>query len=122
MTADETLDALQNDTLSAEGFDHAAHIRVAHAALRRYEFFEAAQVLAGGLRRLTVRAGAPQKYNATVTFAFLSLVAERMGNESSDAFLTMHPDLFDAPLAAAGYDAARLSGERARRAALLPRV
>ena len=120
MTADEMLDALMDDSLTTDGFDHAAHLRVAHAALRRFEFFEAAHVYASGLRRFAARLGVPEKYHATVTLAFLCLVAERMGDETSDSFPDLHPDLFADPLARAGYGPARLGNPRARRIGLLP--
>ena len=117
---DEMLDRLINGTLGVEGFDHAAHIGTAHAALRRYEFFEAASVFAAGLRSLTRRVGLEEKYNATVTLAFLSLIAERMGSETSSDFVADHGDIGMSELLRLGYEPERLASDRARRVGLLP--
>ncbi len=103
-------------------FTRADHLRAAYMMLRAAEFFEAAQRYAAALRALTIRAGAPEKFNATVTMAFLSLVAERMAAHDpgdADGFLAAHPDLLG-PALARLYSPDRLGSPLARRAALLP--
>lgn len=120
MDYDSVLDALIDGTLSPLDFDHAAHVGAAHVALGRYEFFEAAAVFAAGLRSLSVRAGVPEKYNATITFAFLSLIAERMRDEDAATFVERHGSGGLEALLAAGYRRDRLESDLARRVALLP--
>ena len=109
-------------TLDAGDFGHADHIRVAWEALSRHEFFEAASEVAAGLRRLTEQAGVPEKYNATVTLAFLSQIAERMAgapHEDADTFLAANPDLLG-PGALAMFSKDRLGSALAHGVALLP--
>lgn len=108
--------------LDAGSFSHRDHIGVGFEALRQDEFFTATRRLADGLRRLTEAAGVPEKFNATLTFAFMSLIAERMdGDDSAEAFIAAHPELTDPGLMARLYDGVDLAGPLARRVALLPR-
>jgi hypothetical protein len=103
-------------------FSHADHVRAGYEMLRKHEFFEAAQRFAAALRALTLRAGAPEKFNATVTMGFMSLIAERMDADDpgdADAFLAAHPDLLGGGLMLR-YSKGRLRSPLARRAALLP--
>ena len=114
------LQEFEAGTLDPAGFSHADHIRAAHALLAQAEFFEASARYAAALRRLTAKAGAPEKYSATVTFAFLALIAERMREgEDAEAFVSAHPDLLSAALSA-HYSSARLADPAGRRAPLLP--
>ncbi|MEJ6393061.1 hypothetical protein V8J82_07340 [Gymnodinialimonas sp. 2305UL16-5] len=114
MNYDHMLDTILEGQVPCTGFGHAAHLGAAHAALRRWPFFEAAFHLSDGLRKTAAAAGAPEKFNATVTLAFLSLVAERMGEESSEEFVARHADLTFETLLQAGYDRDRLTDPKAR--------
>jgi len=96
------------------------HLGAARAARRRGEFFEAAQRDAEGIRASATAAGAPEKFNATLTLAFLSLVAERMGDEDSETFVAENADLTMETLRRAGYGADRLAHPKARAIGLLP--
>ncbi|MFA3917297.1 hypothetical protein [Ruegeria hyattellae] len=110
-------------TLKPDGFTHRAHLGVAYEILSRHEVFEAMAIYAGGLRTLTEAAGVPEKFNATVTFAFLSLIAERMAQASYDsveAFLTQNPDLLSKGLLDGYFSSDALSSPLARRVPLLP--
>jgi hypothetical protein len=99
---DEMFDALCRGTLDPEGFSHRHHVGTGFAALRRHEFFEATHLYATGLRSVVAKAGVPEKYNATVTLAFMSLIAERMdGKDNAEAFLQANPDLLTATPCAA---------------------
>lgn len=121
MTYDDMLDTLLSGKLPECGFGHAEHLGTAHAALRRWEFFEAAHRYSTALRKVTTDAGVPEKYNATVTLCFLSTVAERMGEEDSADFVDSASGLDGTTLARAGYDSARLAHPKARSVGLLPR-
>ncbi|WP_372570968.1 hypothetical protein [Ruegeria jejuensis] len=114
---------MADGTLTPEGFTHRAHLGVAYEILSRHEVFEAMAIYAGGLRALTAAAGVPEKFNATVTFAFLSLIAERMAQASCDgaeAFLTQNPDLLRKGLLEGYFSPDALSSALARRVPLLP--
>lgn len=121
MTYDQILDRMIAGKIPRTGLGHAAHVGAAHAALRRWEFFEAAHRYATALRAMSRAAGAPAKYNASLTLGFFCLVAERMGDEDSETFVAENGDLGRDSLIAAGYDPVRLGDPRAHRIGLLPR-
>lgn len=115
--------ALENGTLNPAGFSHRDHVGVAVAALRRHSFFEAMLIVANGLQGVTQRAGMPEKFNATITMASMSLIAERLeGHEGApiDAFIDRHPDLLSTALMRGAYPGGRLTSDLARRVGLLP--
>ena len=114
---------LIGDSLRPDGFSHRDHVAAAVAALDGREFFEALALYSGGLRRLTERAGAPEKFNATITMCFMSLVAESM--ESSritdpDQLIQAHPELQSMSALATRFGDGRLFSDTARRIGLLP--
>ena len=125
MKDDAILDALLAGQVDPAEFRHRDHVAAALAALRRYEFFEATERYARALRALVAQAGVPEKYNATLTLIFMSLVAE--AHEASptadaDRLLTEHPALRDVGAVRARYSAGRLDAAHARRCVVLPDV
>lgn len=112
-------------TLQPQGFSHRAHLGVAYEILCRHEVFEGMAIYARGLRRLTEAAGVPEKFNATVTLAFLSLAAERMATgdyTDTDAFLDGNADLLQPGILGRYYPAEALGSDLARRVpVLMPR-
>jgi len=118
----ELLTGLIEVSLDPAAFSHRDHVAAAFGALERFEFFTAMQVYADGLRALTVKAGVPEKFNATVTLAFISLIAEKMaeGYDDADAMLAAHPELLRRDLLGAWYSKGRISSDLARRVAVLP--
>lgn len=115
------LAALEAGTLAADDFDHRDHIGVAWEALRGQEFFAATKTIADGLRHVTRLAGVPEKYSATVTLAFMSLIAERMGPEpDADTFIDANPGLFDMSSISGLYPGLDLWSDKARAVGLLP--
>lgn len=122
MTPAETLVALEADTLDASQFNHRDHVLTAWEVLRQDEFFAAAHRYASAIRRLAEGAGVPGKFFATITFAFLSLIAERMAASPDDAetFLASNPDLHSPDILTRLYSAERLGDTLGRRVALLP--
>ncbi|MCJ2178662.1 hypothetical protein [Novosphingobium album (ex Hu et al. 2023)] len=107
--------------LPAEVFDHRSHLAAAYEALRRYPFLEACRVVRECIITLATGAGAPQKYNETITLAAMALVAERMDDESGfEAFTAANADLLDRGFLDAYYSPARLSSPRARGTFLMP--
>lgn len=113
--------ALLDGTLTAQGFDHRAHVAVAYEILRRHEVFQAMALYAGGLRALTERAGVPEKFHATVTLIFLSTIAARMAGRDPDdvsVFLAENADLLDPGFLARHVDPAALATPLARQVPL----
>ena len=104
------------------GFRHADHVGVAYEALARHGFFKALQIYADGLMALVEKAGVPEKFNATVTFAYMSVIAERMHRQpsaSAAVFIAANPELLSGEVLSR-YSPARLQSELARQVALLP--
>lgn len=117
------LAALEAGALRPAEFSHLDHIGVAWEALSRHEFFDAAARYARGLRALAEAAGAPRKYNATLTFAAMSLIAERMAADPCDsaaAFVARNGAAFTKGFMTAQYDDARIASDLARATPLLP--
>lgn len=119
----ELLRAFEARDLDPAAFHHRDHIAVAFELLRRHEFLEAANRYGTGIRSLAARAGAADKFNATVTLAFLSIIAERMrAADYADAedFIARNPDLFSRALLTRWYAPDRLASDLARQVFLLP--
>jgi hypothetical protein len=115
--------ALKAGTLNPAGFSHRDHIGIAVAALRRHSFFEAMLIVADGLQGVTQRAGVPEKFNATITMASMSLIAERLEGDDGapiDAFIDRHPDLLSIALMRDAYPDGRLTSDLGRHVGLLP--
>ncbi|WP_428670009.1 hypothetical protein [Roseibium sp.] len=119
----EMTERFEARSLDARGFSHVDHIGVACQMLQRYEFLEAAFRFGSALRAIAAKAGAADKFNATVTLAFLSLLSERMAampHESFDEFLEKNPDLTSRSLMETWYSPDRLGSDRARKSFLMP--
>jgi len=117
------LDQMAADTLQACDFGHREHIGVAWEAVGRLPFFEALALFARGIQGAAARAGAADKFHATVTLAFLSLIAERAGQgdyRDADDFIDANPDLQAPDVLAPWYSPDRLGMALARSVALMP--
>ena len=107
----------------AGGFGHREHVHLAFLAVRRYGTAEAAERIGRWLRHLTVYAGAPQKYNATVTWAWTEIVGHHLARDQADSgaapmdfdsFAARHPRLLDKRLLRGHYSSSVLASARAR--------
>lgn len=110
-------------SLDATAFRHRDHVGVAYEMLRSYDFMEASARYAEGLRFLATSAGAPDKFNATITLAFLSLIAERMRTTEHadyDGFISRNRDLLSKDVLEKWYTSERLRSDLARSVFLLP--
>ena len=117
------LKAMVEGTLDPADFDHIDHLGVAYEAISGHDFFEALRLVADGLRHVARLARVPEKFNATVTFAFMSLMAERMRSgdyESFEDFLGRNNDLTSPSLLEPWYPKARLDTPLARTVPLMP--
>ena len=132
------LERFEGLRMEASSFRHRDHILVAYAMLDQYEFVEACARYASTIRTMAESVGAFEKYNTTITLAFLSLIAERKAqtpgagppdagppdtgppDTEPDAFLEANPDLLDPNLLDGWYTKERLDSPAARAYFLLP--
>ncbi|WP_298962412.1 hypothetical protein [uncultured Roseibium sp.] len=116
-------DRFEAETLDASGFSHLDHIGVACQMLQRYDFLDAARTYSRALRGIASKAGAPDKFNLTVTLAFLSLLSERMAStphQTFGEFMEKNTDLMSRSLMGNWYSPDRLNSKNARTVFLMP--
>ena len=102
-------------------------MRVAWLNLRRYGLGGAIDRFPPALRRFATANGAPEKYHATITVAWLLLIAERLdGHEDTrwETFAAAHPDLLVShpSLLARYYCDETLRSPRAKRVFVMPAI
>jgi hypothetical protein len=85
--------------LAPEPFDHAAHVRVAWAAVRCRGLAAGTEAMLAGLRRVTAAAGVPEKLDERLTRDWMAVVAAAVATtphaETFAAFAERHPHLLD---------------------------
>ena len=121
----ETTFAFEARSLDPEACHHADHVRVAFDLLRAYNFIDASAKYAKGIQDITEKAAAPHKFNLTITYAFMSLIAERLANAPDcgfDEFVSGNPDLMSKEVLSKWYRNERLHSKEARRLFLLPEI
>ncbi|MFD7256424.1 hypothetical protein [Streptomyces sp. NPDC059874] len=113
-------------TASAGRFGHREHVHLTWLAVRRFGMPEALRLLDEGIRRTAREAGVPEKYHATVTRAWVELVAHHTHRSGADdsidaadfkaftAFAEGHPDLLDKHLLDRFYRPGTLATPRAK--------
>lgn len=104
-------------------FGHREHIKVAYEMLNSCGFIDATAKYARAIQTIATNAGAPEKFNVTITLAFLSLIAERLHATKSsnfDEFLKTNEDLLSKAVLDRWYSAEQLNSEFARTHYLLP--
>ncbi|MFI6318639.1 hypothetical protein ACIBG8_14015 [Nonomuraea sp. NPDC050556] len=102
---------------TADRFGHRQHVHLTWLAVRRYGTAGAVEVVSDGIRQTARYAGAPQKYNATVSRAWVELVghhADESETTDFDAFAARNPALLDKRLLTRFYRPATLAGAPAR--------
>lgn len=110
-------------TLDAASFGHREHVYVAYDLLHHYDFMQASVLYVDGIRTLAANVGADDKFNLTITLAWLSVIAERIastGPGSCDEFLELNADLLSKDALGKYYSSERLNSDMARRQYLLP--
>jgi len=104
-------------------FRHSDHVQVAYDMLARYNFVDACARYASTIRAMAESVGVPEKYNTTITIAFMSLIAERRSQSDSndlDSFLASNPDVLEKDVLKGWYSEERLGSSLAREQFLLP--
>ncbi len=98
-------------------FGHRQHVHLTWLAVRRCGMPAAVEVVSDGIRRTARYAGAPQKYHATVSRAWVEIVAHHADTwptENFDEFAATNPELLDKRLLTRFYTSATLAGAAAR--------
>lgn len=83
MTDAELLRRFEDSSLSGDDFTHPRHVRVAWLYLETYHRDEALERMADGLRRLVTCLGKPDKFDYSLTRAWIDKI---------DAARTSHPE------------------------------
>ncbi|NNF76709.1 MAG: hypothetical protein HKN05_01645 [Rhizobiales bacterium] len=109
--------------LDPAAFKHTDHVAVAYEMLGAYDFLEACSRYASSIRALARKAGAPDKFNATITLAFMSLIAERKASgdfTTYEEFISENEDLLSKTVLESWYSPERLNCDTARAVFLMP--
>ena len=100
-------------------FRHSQHINLAFEAVRRYGMPAAIGVICAWIRQIAAYERAPQKYNHTVSQAWVELVAHHVvanpGCADFEAFASQNPALLDKRLLSRHYRSSTLAATPARR-------
>ena len=102
---------------SAEHFGHRQHVQLTWLAVRRHGAVAAIGLVSDGIRGTARYAGVPQKYNATVSRAWVELVAHHVAVRDADDFADFadrNPDLLDKRLLTRFYRSTTLASAEAR--------
>jgi hypothetical protein len=102
---------------SAERFGHRQHVHLTWLAVRRCGTAAAIRLVSDGIQGLARYAGAPQKYNATVSRAWIELVGHHAGQSDAadfDAFTDQQPALLNKRLLSHFYASPTLASIAAR--------
>jgi hypothetical protein len=126
MLADPLVRAFESASIDPAGFGHREHLYVAWCYLRALSLEDALARYVRHLRQLAAALGAPEKFHATMTWAYVVLLhdaMERAPGASFDDLLAKNPAICDHHAGAlyAHYDRAELDADEARRRFVLPR-
>lgn len=125
LSPEALLERFESERLDPADFHHRDHVALAWALLRRDEPLSAMATYINGLKRLTQNVGRPEAYHATITWALLLLIAERIRRRpaaSWDEFERENSDLFrwQPSVLDRYYQPETLRSELARQVFLLP--
>jgi CRP-like cAMP-binding protein len=111
-------DELMGDVMStAERFGHREHVRLTWLAVRRCGTAGAVELISDGIQKTARYAGVPQKYNATVSRAWVELTAYHMAEAPGEDFeelVRRNPGLLDKRLLTRFYSSHALASSAAR--------
>lgn len=109
-------DLMREVMAGADRFGHRQHVQLTWLAVRRYGTAAAIGVVSDGIQETARYAGAPQKYNATVSRAWVELVGHHVSEQDTDDFDTFanhHQALLDKRLLTRFYRPATLATAQA---------
>jgi len=108
---------MQAATRGVERFGHREHVHLTWLAVRQLGRAGAIDLVSSGIQETARYAGVPQKYNATVSRAWVELVAHHVDegpNDDFGRFIEHHSRLLDKRLLTRFYRPATLAGAAAR--------
>lgn len=122
MTADQpaTFDQLMAQVMAGrDHFGHAQHVELTWLAVRAHGTASAIDLVSDGIQATARYAGAPQKYHATMSRAWVELVGHHVAEatepaDTFDGFSEQHPALLDKRLLQRFYRSATLAAPAAR--------
>ncbi|WP_028937057.1 hypothetical protein [Pseudonocardia spinosispora] len=118
MSHDSRFEDLMREAMrDTEHFGHRQHIKLTWLAVLQYGADEATRLISSGIRRTARYAGAPQKYNSTVSRAWVELVSHHAAeapHRDFDEFVEVNPALLDKRLLSRFYRSATLACANAR--------
>jgi hypothetical protein len=126
MLTDGLVQAFERASIDPAAFRHREHLYVAWCYLRELSLEEALARYVHHLRHLVTALGVPDKFHATITWAYMVLLHEAMERSpgvSFDELLAANPALLTprAGALSAYYDREQLDSDEARRRFVLPR-
>lgn len=118
-------DLFRDVMATADRFGHRQHVHLTWLAVRRHGTTAAIALISDGIRETARYAGAPRKYHATVSRAWVELIghhATESGTVDFDTFAAHHTALFDKRLLTRFYRPATLASDEARTGWVAPDV
>jgi hypothetical protein len=119
----DLLEQFESLEINPEEFGHRQHVQVAYEMLHKYSYLDTCTRYANNINTIATNAGAPEKFNVTITLAFLSLIAERVNRSTKkdfQEFLVENQDLLSKNVLGKWYSSEQLESEFARTHFLLP--
>lgn len=117
----ELMTEVMTDT---DRFGHREHVHLSWLAVRRFGVAAAVGLVSAGIRQTARYAGAPQKYHATVSRAWVEIIghhaAEPGAGDDFASFAGRHPALLRKRLLTQHYTPATLASTQARTAWVEP--
>ena len=125
LTDAELMAGFEDTTLPKEAFHHAEHVRTAWLFVTRYGVADALVRFSTALKRFAEAKGATGLYHETITWAYIFIVAERVGQTPTRSwaeFAAAHPDLlrWKPSVLDRYYTHGRLWSDEARRSFVMP--
>ena len=125
MTENELRSRFEDLTLEPQLLSHREHVRLAWIYLREHPLLDVLRIFPENLKRFAASIGKPGLYHATITWAYLVIIAERMargGSQTWDEFAAANSDLFAGSFLTRYYDAATLASDFARQVFVYPTI
>ncbi len=119
MTGTPFDELMRQVTAGSARFGHRQHVHLTWLAVRRYGSATAITLVSEGIQQTARYAGAPQKYHATVSRAWVELVghhatAPGAEDDDFDGFISRNPALLDKRLLTRFYRSSTLASQEAR--------
>lgn len=118
------LAALEDCSLPADCFDHAAHVRAGYLYLCGQPFPPAAAAMCTTIANYVRALGKPDRYHETITVAFMALINAQLRRHGDgggwDGFRARNPELLRRDALLAYYPRAVLESDEARASFTLP--